>query len=378
MLQQSRMLHPQPIKVRSIVFLGTAHDNGGSSILASNLAEAMRAAGHHVEEWYLFGSPGLALAPGTRIFRHGPRSARALATLIPTVIHALRRHRADVVIGLQSLSNLVAGIGGALACVPHRIATHHNPVRELDPRLMMFDRVAGRAGAYTKIVACAASVGEGYAANGEAYARHMAVIPNGQKKPIPVRPADARRSLQLPEGIPIIGQIGRFCAQKNQAYTLELLARLPEAFALFIGTGPDAASIETALTQRGLAHRARIVSSLAPSEIGRFFAACDAVVFPSRFEGLSLAAIEAVHCGTPLLCSDIPSFREMFASSPVLTKAALLPLDEQDAWVAALTRLFNDAAHREAMRAALAALSPSYSFEAMAARYLALVGADAA
>ena len=42
------------IKPKSIVFLGTAHDNGGSSILATNLAEVMRAAGHHVEEWYLF------------------------------------------------------------------------------------------------------------------------------------------------------------------------------------------------------------------------------------------------------------------------------------------------------------------------------------
>jgi len=52
---------------RSIVFLGTAHDNGGTSILASNLAGAMRARGHHVEEWYLFGSDGDA-PPDARIF----------------------------------------------------------------------------------------------------------------------------------------------------------------------------------------------------------------------------------------------------------------------------------------------------------------------
>ena len=49
------------------------------------------------------------------------------------------------------------------------------------------------------------------------------------------------------------------------------------------------------------------------------------MLFPSRFEGLSLAAIEAIHAGVPALCTDIPSFREMFAGSPLLTAKLLLP-----------------------------------------------------
>ncbi len=47
----------EPHRTRRVVFLGTAHDNGGSSVLAGNLAQAMRAQGYEVEEWYLFASP---------------------------------------------------------------------------------------------------------------------------------------------------------------------------------------------------------------------------------------------------------------------------------------------------------------------------------
>ena len=76
---------------RSIIFLGSAHDNGGTSILASNLANAMRARGHHVEEWYLFGSDG-DLPAGARVF--GParrsRSPFVLIALVFRVVAALR------------------------------------------------------------------------------------------------------------------------------------------------------------------------------------------------------------------------------------------------------------------------------------------------
>ena len=63
----SRVISQLSHRPRSIVFLGTAHDNGGTSILASNLAAAMRTHGHHVEEWYLFGSDG-DLPAGARVF----------------------------------------------------------------------------------------------------------------------------------------------------------------------------------------------------------------------------------------------------------------------------------------------------------------------
>ena len=77
-----------------IVFLGTAHDNGGTSILASNLAAAMRKHGHRVEEWYLFSSDG-DLPPGARVFYHTKRTPFALLTVFWRVVAALRHAAAE-------------------------------------------------------------------------------------------------------------------------------------------------------------------------------------------------------------------------------------------------------------------------------------------
>src|ERR1700722_18266840 len=98
---------------RFIVFLGTAHDNGGTSILASNLAAAMRKHGHRVEEWYLFSSDG-DLPPGARVFYHTKRTPFALLTVFWRVVKALRQERVDVLLGLQPLSNMFVGIAGWL------------------------------------------------------------------------------------------------------------------------------------------------------------------------------------------------------------------------------------------------------------------------
>ena len=78
--------------------------------------------------------------------------------------------------------------------------------------------------------------------------------------------------------------------------------------------------VRAQISAAGISERVRIIPAIANERIGLFYSAVDLVLFPSRFEGLSLAAIEAIHAGVPVLCSDIPSFLEMFAGSPLLTE----------------------------------------------------------
>jgi glycosyltransferase involved in cell wall biosynthesis len=355
-----------------IVFLGTAHDNGGSSILAGNLAQSMRAAGHRVEEWYLFGSPS-GIPADARVFSGGGRvhSPVKLAVLFVRVIAALRAQKPDTLFGLQSLSNLIVGVGGWLAGVPNRVATHHNPAGLLDPLLMRIDAMIGRLGFYTRIIACATSVGESFERNGDAYSRRMWVIPNGQKKPAIFARKDARRQLGLATTGIVIGQIGRFCEQKNQGFSVDLLRDIPSATLLFVGCGPDETAVKTKAAAHGLSDRVHFVSALPYQRIGAFYSAVDAVVFPSRFEGLSLAAIEAIHSGVPFVASDIASFRELFRNAPDLAGMLLVPLTDRALWVSRLRALLDDAKLRAAVATEFARLSPSFDFDVMANRYLA-------
>lgn len=41
------------------------------------------------------------------------------------------------------------------------------------------------------------------------------------------------------------------------------------------------------------------------------YGACDLMIYPSLFEGFGLPVAEALACGTPVACSDIPSLREI-------------------------------------------------------------------
>jgi glycosyltransferase involved in cell wall biosynthesis len=362
------VISPLPNRLRSIVFLGTAHDNGGTSILASGLAEAMRKHGHHVEEWYLFGSRGDAPA-GARIFEPGPRSRSpvVLLRLFLRLVAALRQQHPDVVFGLQPLSNVLVGIAGRIAGIRHCVPTYHGPRGWVKPVFTALDEVVSRLGLYTQMVACANSVAETF------NRKDLSVVVNGHDIPKLFSRTEARAALGLPtEGI-ALGQLGRLSYQKNQGFSIELLQQLPEAILVLVGIGPDEAELRSQIDTAGLAERAHIIPSIAHERIGLFYSAVDLVLFPSRYEGLSLAAIEAIHAGVPALCADIPSFREMFAASPLLTAQLLLPPSDPSAWLARIQNILTDRELRRQIAAELARLSPAYSFDVMAEQYLELI-----
>lgn len=353
---------------RSIVFLGTAHDNGGTSILASNLAKAMRAQGHHVEEWYLFGSDGDWPA-GARVFMAAKRSRSpfVLISLFFRVIAALRQRKPDVLFGLQPFSNLLVGVAGRIAGIRNRIPTYHGPRQFVTHTLMTLDGIVSRLGLYTQMVACANSVAETYGREGQE------VVVNGHDIPKAFPRAEARTALGLPPAGLILGQIGRLSHQKNQSFSLDLLQQLPEAVLVLVGIGPDETALRSQIEAGGLAERVRIIPAIAHGRVGLFYSAVDLVLFPSRYEGLSLAAIEAIHAGVPSLCTDIPSFREMFAPSPLLTAKLLLQAGGQSAWVARIRNILQDQELRKQIGSELARLSPAYGFEVMAEQYLRLI-----
>jgi glycosyltransferase involved in cell wall biosynthesis len=365
------MVALRSIRPRSIVFLGTSHDNGGSSILAGELAETMRAAGHDVEEWYLFGPRLAGMHASARVFNDGPRvrSFGSIVALFVRLILEFRARRPDAIFGLQSLANLIAGIGGRIAGIRNRIPTYHIPSEHQDSILMRLDRIAGWLGFYTRMIACAKCVAETY--RGAAYARRLVVVANGQKKPRAFPRADARNELGLPSNGVVIGQIGRLCYQKNQMFTLDLLKDLPDVMLLLVGTGPDSAALGTKIADAGLQDRVRIVSAIDYERIGLFYAAVDVVVFPSHFEGLSLSAIEAIHAGVPLLCSDIPSFREMFHASVPLSQKLIVPLADRRGWLAGILAMVSDVALRSRVTTELAHLAPNFLFDHMSEQYLA-------
>lgn len=108
------------------------------------------------------------------------------------------------------------------------------------------------------------------------------------------------------EGKLVIGNVGRLCYQKNQEFLLDVLAeavkRDPDSRLLLVGEGEDKPLLEQKAQQMGLMEKVLFYGL--SDRVEQLLWAMDVFAFPSRFEGLGIAAIEAQAAGLPVVCSE--------------------------------------------------------------------------
>lgn len=122
-----------------------------------------------------------------------------------------------------------------------------------------------------------------------------------------------RDKLDLPHDLPVFACVGRIdFGQKQQDRLLRALARpaLEECQLVFGGDGPDAPSLDALIKSRHVSHRVRRIPWADPSIL---YPAADALVIPSRYEGVPLVMLEALACGTAVLGSDCDGMRDFLS-----------------------------------------------------------------
>jgi len=122
----------------------------------------------------------------------------------------------------------------------------------------------------------------------------------------PVGRRVARDLWNIEEDELLIGHVGRFDTQKNHEFLLQIFAeivrRRPRARLLLAGDGPLRPEIEQ--RARGLGVAEKTVFAGVRDDVPRLLGAMDAFVFPSLWEGLPLALLEAQAAGAPCIISD--------------------------------------------------------------------------
>lgn len=113
------------------------------------------------------------------------------------------------------------------------------------------------------------------------------------------------------------------------------------------GEGSEKSRLETLAQTLGLGKNVEFVGSV--SDMGSFYDKLDVFVQASLSEGLSLATIEAMACGLPVVATDVGATRELVRDG---IDGVLVPADDIPALARALSRIADHGDLRRTMAAA--------------------------
>lgn len=138
----------------------------------------------------------------------------------------------------------------------------------------------------------------------------ITVIPNGVDPRFRPLPDETRRTLKahLPEaGAYAVLHVAGQAAYKNIAETLRVIAALRNSSVdvILLRIGPPLVQGERELAEKlGLESAVVECGFVTDERLVEFYNACDALLFPSLYEGFGWPALEAMACGTPVVSSN--------------------------------------------------------------------------
>lgn len=201
--------------------------------------------------------------------------------------------------------------------IPKRIIHSHN-AQNMDTKLrgMLHEANRGSLGRYaTDFWACSEYAAKWFYAGkgGKGELRHPAVVIRNAIDVEKIRDGVARREeFRRQAGGEsdwsdkyIIICIGRLHFQKNQKFAIDIMADLipemPDARLVLIGQGEDEDMLRAHVREKGLENEVYFAGVV--TDIPGWLGAADFFLFPSVFEGLGIAGLEAQAAGLPVLAS---------------------------------------------------------------------------
>ena len=266
------------------------------------------------------------------------------------VRHAIELFKPELVHTTLFEASTAGRIAARLADVPvltSLVSTPYVPSAMVDRHMKPWkhrlvrhvDRILSRH-ATTHFHAITQAVADSYVSEFGLAPDAITVVPRGRSRqrlgePSASRRQEARRGLGLATDQPVILSVGRQEAPKGHRYLLEaapaIVRARPGVHFLIAGrSGAVTEALEHRLDELGLRDT---VSMLGLREdVGDLLAMADLFVFPSLYEGLGGAVLEAMAMRLPIVASDVPALREVLDHGRC---GVLVPPADPDALAAA-------------------------------------------
>ncbi len=291
--------------------------------------------------------------------------------------HLLGATRYEAIETFTLHANLIGLPLAWLLGVPNRIGSHRGKIESISPVLERINAIVANSRLVRCLVAVADRVREEAIAEG-VHPDRIVKIANGVAL-ADVQPQDVlqlRAELGLDPNAPVLLNVGRLRHQKGHSVLLKALPSVLECFAdaqlLIAGDGvlrgeleDEAASLHVSQNVRflGMRHDVPVLMSLA-----------NLFIFPSRFEGMPNAVLEAMSHGLPVIATAVQGVDEIVRDGQ---NGLLVPLEDPAALSQAILRLLQDPAERQRLgSAARETIESHYTVERMCRQYEHLLTQD--
>jgi glycosyltransferase involved in cell wall biosynthesis len=176
------------------------------------------------------------------------------------------------------------------------------------------------------------------------------VIPMGvAEKFRPASDGQKRAAVVTASDLPYFLVVGQDAPHKRHAIALRAFARYaPEDHQLILvqrtGTRSPLARM---IDELGLTGRVKQFPHLAADGLVALYQGATALIQPSVYDGFGLPLLEAMACGSPVIATDIPMFREVIGGAGMFA-----PIDDVDAFGRAILAVATDTSRRSDLSAA--------------------------
>jgi len=229
-------------------------------------------------------------------------------------VHILRTH--------QYHANLYGRIAGIMARVPVMVPSFHNLYHSPDRPKIHRRLLNYLLGFFTdRMVAVSHSVASDIVRYDHVKPEKIQVIYNGiltDSYDRHISKSEARKALNLPPDVCIIGNVGRLTEQKGQQFLIEAVSGMRNVAVVIAGDGHLAGKLKQQAEYNGVS--CIFTGTLQPEKIPVFLKSPDLFCFPSLWEGLGVALIEAMAAGLPIIASDLPPLREVLGEAGMLVR----------------------------------------------------------
>lgn len=339
---------------------------GGAERFLVLLADAQRRQGLQVEVVALTEPNPLAAAlaarnvPFTCLGSGSLRDARVIVDLW----RLLRRRKPHVVHTHLFYADTFGRLAARLAAVPVVVSTEHSTERAvLSGRRTVAMRLA--APLAMRIAAVSGSVANATVRRLHLPTSRVEVIPNGiELEPWAAAEPVPRVALGVDPQAFLVGSVGRLDDAKGHDILIDAIAAMqdPRVQVIVVGDGPRREALETQAAERGVAGAFHWLGWR--TDVAAILVSLDAFAQPSRFEGHSMALLEAMAAGRACVVSDLPELTDTLGDAGL--RAAV---GDPPALAARLGELRDDGALRARLGRAARTASAAYSIDVSAARY---------